>query len=140
MQHNCKALVINCMDFRLVDETRKYLKRKNLAGNYDLVCVAGSTKEIARPADELVRAYLLKCISVSYNLHKARKLIIIHHTDCGAYGGKKAFAGDWEEREAHVGDMEKSAEIIKEAFGEFEIKKVYAKILEEEIVFEEIGE
>lgn len=124
----------------MVDDTRKYLERKNLAGNYDLVCVAGSTKELARPLDEKVRAYLLKCISVSYNLHQARELIMIHHTDCGAYGGRKAFTSDWEERETHVGDMKKSAEIIKASFGEFEIKKVYAKILEEGIVFEEIEE
>jgi hypothetical protein len=58
------------MDFRLVDETQKFLADLNLAGNYDLLCLAGSTKELANTSgDEKIKEYIFSNIAVSYNLH-----------------------------------------------------------------------
>lgn len=138
--HTCQALVINCMDFRLVAETKKYLESLGLAGQYDLLCVAGSTKEIAQPPGESARKFLLKNIGISHNLHQARQMILIHHSDCGAYGGQQAFANEKQEKETYVKDMKKSAKIIKNSFPEFSVKMVYANIKDGgQIIFESVN-
>jgi len=114
------------MDFRLVEETNKFLAGLGLAGDYDLISLAGSTKEIANPSDGKIKEYIFSNIGVSYNLHQARKLIIIHHSDCGAYGGSAAFANAEKEKEFQISEMNKSASAIKEKYPEFDILKYHA--------------
>ncbi len=139
MSHTCKALIITCMDFRLVDQTKKWLDEQNLRNDYDLISVAGASKEITNPSDEKNREFLLKSIGVSCDLHSASKIVLIHHSDCGAYGGKQAFSSAEEERETHEQDMQKSAAIIGEKYPGLDISKVYAIIKEDgEIEFKKV--
>lgn len=140
MSHICKALIITCMDFRLVDQTKKWLDEQNLRNDYDLISVAGASKEITNPSDEKNREFLLKSIGVSCDLHSASKIVLIHHSDCGAYGGKQAFSSTEEERDTHEQDMQKSTEIIGEKYPNLDILKVYAIIREDgEVEFEEVA-
>ena len=140
MSHTCKALIITCMDFRLVNQTKKWLDEQNLCNDYDLVSVAGASKEIANPSDEKNREFLLKSIRVSCDLHSVSKIVLIHHSDCGAYGGKQAFSNMEEEREAHEQDMQKSAEIIGGKYPGLDILKVYAIIGKDgKVKFDEVA-
>ncbi len=140
MSHVCQALVITCMDFRLVDQTKKWLDEQNLCNNYDLISIAGASKEIANPSDDKNREFLLKSIGVSCNLHSASRVVLIHHSDCGAYGGQQAFFSEEEEKETHEQDMQKSAVIIKEKYPNLDILKVYAIIDKDgKIEFKEIA-
>ena len=127
--HNCKALVITCMDFRLVRQTGKYLADLGLENNYDLLSVAGSTKDLVA-GDEKIKDFFFRNINVSCALHSARQVFIIHHSDCGAYGGSAAFASAEKEKEFQISEMQKSEAVIKEKFPQFEIKKIYAIIKE----------
>jgi carbonic anhydrase len=118
MSHQCKALIIHCIDFRLIDYIESFLKEKlNLRpGDYDFLGLAGGVKELV--ADENGgREFILKNIEVSINLHKVYQIIFVQHEDCGAYGGKEAFQDFRHEIETHKKDMDKAEEIIKEKFG-----------------------
>jgi hypothetical protein len=56
-------------------------------------------KIFASPADESERQFALSQVQTSMRLHRTQRVMLMAHSDCGAYGGLQAFAGD-EEREA----------------------------------------
>jgi len=127
------------MDFRLQDQLKKWLDEQALCRDYDLLAVAGASKEIAKPSDGKIKDFLLSNIGISSELHQAQKVILIHHSDCGAYGGRAAFPNEEQERSIHAQDMEKSAEAIKSKYPALEILKVYATIKKEGMGFETIA-
>lgn len=71
---------------------------------------------------------MFKQIALSKNLHDIKKVILINHTDCGAYGGRKAFASRDAEREAHRKDMNAAAQIVQATYPEIEVKTILADI------------
>jgi len=63
----------------------------------------------------------------------------MHHTDCGAYGGHKAFANLEEEKAKYLADMEKAREVIKSVVPDLEVKFVLADIKDDgSVMIEEI--
>lgn len=138
MPHTCSTLIINCMDFRLQKPLIEFAESLGLKGDYDLISVGGAGKSLASPKDSRDRDFLLEQIDISINLHKASKIIIAHHKDCGAYGGSNNFGSDEEEKMQHFTDMKKSAEIIKEKYPEAQIELYYIDSLDDKWLFEKI--
>ncbi len=81
------ACIIWCFDARFSGLLEEFVKKETLK-NVDLVKVAGGAKEIASPEAEVNRAFMLDQIKKSIALHKTKKIILMTHTECGAYGGK----------------------------------------------------
>ena len=130
MKHKCENIVISCMDFRLLDKTNDFLKASYGSNNEDIVSVAGSSKIIAEGNGD----YLLKQIEISHSLHESKKVILIHHSDCGAYG----IEDEEQEKVKQFEDMEKSKKIIKNMFPDMEVDKIWAEMLEDNIIFNKI--
>jgi carbonic anhydrase len=129
--HKCKSIVFKCIDFRLTKETIRFLEENNMLGDCDIVSLAGSSKSLADGKDE-TKALLLKQIKTSKDLHGAREVVLIHHSDCGAYKSAFCFASDEDEKKTQLEDMDKVEKIIKEKFPEVEIKKVWARMKDSE--------
>ena len=110
MAHNCRALVIHCMDYRFGKAIKQELEDEKLLGDADIVAMAGAAKNLVDPE---MQGFVLKQIEISKNLHDIKEVYLYNHLDCGAYGGRKAFESDEAERLAIVGDMEKASEVIK---------------------------
>lgn len=119
MAHTCKALVIRCMDFRLGPELNRFLDEQGLSGGCDIVSLAGAARGFL--SDDS-RDLLMKQVQISKELHGITEVYLMNHTDCGAYGGKKSFASEAEERERMIGDMRKAAETIEDKFPDLEVK------------------
>ena len=64
---------------------RKFLKRIGVA-NSDPVKIAGGAKCLASPDLETEREFVLEQIRKSMRLHGTRRVILMLHSDCGAYG------------------------------------------------------
>ena len=128
MSHHCKALIIHCIDFRLGKATKQYLEEQNLLGNCDIVSVAGAAKNIASPENDFEREFLMKQIEISKKLHGITDVILMNHTDCGAYGGRSVFASSEEEKKKHFEDMEQAAEMILKKYPDVNVKKILADI------------
>jgi carbonic anhydrase len=107
----------------------KFIDNKCGLGNCDIVSVAGSGKGIADD-DEIFRAYLLRQIKISHDLHGVKNVILIHHSDCGAYNNCYQFNSVDEEKEKQVADMEKAEKVIKENFPDMNVDKVWAQLLD----------
>ena len=128
MSHHCSSALIRCMDFRLTEAVNDWLKKNNLINDCDLISVAGITKVIADNPDSPEAQFVLKQFELSQKLHNSKTIYLMHHTDCGAYGGHKSFANLDEEIAKYKSDMEKTKEIINAKLPELEIKFVLADI------------
>ena len=129
MPHHCKALIINCMDFRFHTAIREFLISLGLKDTYDLVSLAGVTKGLVED-DPSSTELILKQVDGSLKLHNISELYLIHHMDCGGYGGHSAFNSIEEEKERQLTDLEAARTIISRKFPDLEIKKILARIEE----------
>jgi len=115
------------MDFRFQSALRDFLVSLGLKDNYDLVCLGGVTKDLV-DNDKAGTEVLLKQITTSRKLHNIKEVYIIHHMDCGGYGGHSAFNNIEEERARQLADLETARKVIAEKFFNLEIKRVLARI------------
>lgn len=122
--HTCDACVINCMDFRIYKEnTLHEFLRKEGVESYDLISVPGAGKAIIYA---LSRQLMINSIRISIEIHKSRIIYLIHHRDCGAYGGSAAHESLEAEFEMHKSEMKKAEKIIKMEFGSnINVRKVF---------------
>lgn len=128
MAHNCKTLIVHCMDFRLGKPMKEYMEKKNLLGDCDIISVAGGVKSLLTPKNPSDRDFILRQIDISVNLHRIKEIILSNHTDCGAYGGSAKLNSSEEECEFHIGEMKKAKELIMDKYPNIEIKMVLGKI------------
>ncbi|MBU4453345.1 hypothetical protein L6259_00860 [Candidatus Parcubacteria bacterium] len=128
------------MDFRIQEDVNNWMKEQGILNNCDFIAVAGGVKDLVSPEKPEHRELLLKQVRISHDLHSMKRVILMNHTDCGAYGGRAAFSSDHEERERHVTDMKNTASLIKESWPDIEIKIILAVMEGDRIKeFEEIS-
>lgn len=132
---------MHCMDFRFGQKMKEFMEQNNLMGDADLVSIAGSAKNIVNPETQ---AFALKQIEISKTLHEMKRVHLVNHTDCGAYGGKKAFADDKTEYDKLTGDLKEARDIVKAKWPDLEVVLWLAHIDETDvhnpqISFESVG-
>ena len=131
MSHICKNLLIRCMDFRLNDEVEKWTKDSELfEGGFDIVSIAGASKNLADGNEEAKNSFL-ENVAVSVDLHNAKRIIIFHHSDCGAYAQSYNFSSGKEEKKKQFEDMKRSKTIIQEKHPKAGIVLVWGKLKDE---------
>jgi len=117
------------MDFRLNNEMIRWIKRSVLfeGKDFDLISLAGSSKDLA--SDNLLMSEnFMKHIGVAVEFHKAEKIIIFHHSDCGAYAKDYNFSSPEKEREKQIEDMREAKRIILKKYPNINIILVWGKL------------
>ena len=100
-KYHCDAAILWCFDNRFELGFRKFLKRIGVV-NSDPIKIAGGAKCMASPEHEGDREFVLDQIRKSMRLHGTRRVILMVHSDCGAYGGlAEGFGGDADAEAAH---------------------------------------
>lgn len=125
--HHCSALVITCMDWRLHPAVTRALA-DHIPGPFDVVAVPGAARALGDPPHESVREFLLSCVEVSTRLHGVARVVLVHHTDCGAYGGAAAFDGEDHEAATHRRDMAEATRVITGRFPDVTVEHVVARV------------
>jgi len=80
--HETEYVVVQCIDHRFREFLIEWYA-KNLPPAYDLISWAGSTKDLKS---------VLAQITICVQLHGVSYVVLIHHQDCGAYGGEQNFS------------------------------------------------
>jgi carbonic anhydrase len=109
-KHTCTALILHCMDFRLGKPIKEYLEKHGLLGDCDIVSIAGASKNLARPKQDTDLEFALRQIHTSAELHHIQKVILMNHTDCGAYGGRTS---PEDSESQHIADMRAAKQEIQ---------------------------
>lgn len=107
--HTCQALIATCIDYRLQDYIVKWIGKNFAPRTYDRVAFAGGVLNIDT---------VLKQITIAVNLHHIKKVVLVNHEDCGAYGKTGT-------PEKHEEDLKKAEIKIKKLFPNLEVSLYY---------------
>jgi carbonic anhydrase len=121
--HTAKALVITCMDFRLIDDEVYFLNKLGYINNYDQFILAGASLGYNQTTFPAWSETLEKHIELSQELHNINEIIVIDHMNCGAY--KKFYNFDYlsqeKELELHKKNFDKFRESINTKFPKLKV-------------------
>jgi hypothetical protein len=110
------AAVLCCFDFRIGATVQKFLKYEGIVAR-DMIVVAGGAKTLASPRNDFERDFILEQVRMAERLHKARRVLLMSHSDCATYGGLAAFKGDRKlEMDHHSKELLRAAELVSENF------------------------
>lgn len=104
--HSCDALVVTCIDFRFQKYINDWIESNIGSGKFDRVALAGGVFNF-----EVISGQ----VDVSKRLHDIKKVVLMNHEDCGAYGE----LGTMERLSA---DLNKAGQAIKEKYPEVEVE------------------
>lgn len=99
MSHIADAIVITCIDFRFQEYIDEWLKTNFTKYLFDRVGLAGGIFDFYT---------VLKQIEISNRLHQIKKVVLINHEDCGAYGKE----GNFKRHKQDLIDAERKIEAI----------------------------
>ena len=124
-KYHCDAAVVWCYDNRFELAFRKLLKRIGVA-QADPIRIAGGAKCLATPDHESEREFVLEQIRKSMRLHGTDRVVLMLHSDCGAYGGLGAFGGDAQaEARHHADELRRAAACLRQALPEVSVACYY---------------
>jgi carbonic anhydrase len=107
-EHTCEAVVVHCIDFRLQHYLNDWLTKHFGIRNYDRISWAGGVREFA-----IIQGQ----IEMSRRLHNVKKVILINHEDCGAYG-------EMGTKERHMSDLAYAEHAIQSSL-HLDVEKYY---------------
>jgi carbonic anhydrase len=109
MPFQCETLVVHCMDYRLQGYLNQWLENNLPARSYDRVAIAGGVYDVYD---------VIRQMDIAIRLHKIKKVVLINHEDCGAYG----VVGNYER---HKTDLEEAERKIKVLFPDLDVETYY---------------
>lgn len=109
MDHKAESIVITCIDFRLQESINNWIAQKFKPGTFDRVALAGGVKNLDTIMDQ---------IEITRKLHHIKKVILINHEDCGAYGEESSL-------QKHSEDLKTAGIKVKELYPDLEIDLFY---------------
>lgn len=119
------AAVLCCFDHRISLAVRKFLKKQRIE-NADMIVVAGGAKTLASPRNDFERDFILEQVRKSIHLHQTNRVLVLNHSDCGAYGGLELFKGDREaEAEHHCGELLRASELLIANFPDISVEPYF---------------
>lgn len=101
------ACAINCMDGRVQDAVKNYMKKEYGVDWIDMITEPGPDKILAEHTDTPVIEDLKKRIDISVNKHGSKVVAIAGHFGC---------AGNPVDREKHESDLREAKKVV-ESFG-----------------------
>jgi hypothetical protein len=137
-KYHCDAAILWCFDNRFELGFRKFLKRIGVNSS-DPIKIAGGAKCMASPEHETDREFVLEQIRKSMRLHGTRRVILMLHSDCGAYGGLTAGFGGDAAAEAihHERELQRAAANLRAAIPGIEVQGYFVDF--DGIWYAEIG-
>ncbi len=108
-KHVTQAIVVHCMDFRLQKSINDWLQGTFGVGEYDRLSVAGSVFDLD---------FVMKQVKLSHDLHEIKKVVLINHEDCGAYGAQG-------NPQRHADDLRQAAQRIQREIPGLDVELYY---------------
>lgn len=119
------ALLLSCMDYRLLDETERYMTDRGLRDKYDHVILAGASLGATTEKYPSWNQAFWEHLEVAIKLHGIKKVILLDHRDCGAYKtilGEDFSKDPAREKMVHTGKLTALSKIIKVKYPDLAIE------------------
>jgi carbonic anhydrase len=79
------ALLLSCMDFRLMDDIERYMTGRGLRDKYDHIVLAGASLGAVTNKYPAWNKTFWEHLDIAIKLHNIHTVIVMDHRDCGAY-------------------------------------------------------
>ena len=99
------ALLLSCMDYRLMDDIERYMSGRGLRDKYDHIVLAGASLGAITDKYPAWNETFWEHLDIAISLHDIRTVILLDHRDCGAYKvilGEQRVADARTEKDTHV--------------------------------------
>ncbi|OGP49875.1 MAG: hypothetical protein A2Y79_02735 [Deltaproteobacteria bacterium RBG_13_43_22] len=122
---NTDALLLSCMDFRLMDDIERYMSGRGLRNKYDHIVLAGAALGAVTDKYPAWNRTFWDHVGLAVDLHHIHKVIVMDHRDCGAY---KVILGDdfakdpAKEKKVHSEKLKELAKLIKKQHPKLEVE------------------
>ena len=125
VDHGTEVLLLNCMDYRLVDHTAHYMASRGLTGKYDDIVLAGAALGAVTDKHPAWNETFWDELGVALELHHIHKVMVLDHRDCGAY--KVIFGEDFakdaaKEKTVHAAQLRKLGDAIRGKYPALEVE------------------
>ena len=111
--YTADACVVWCFDDRFYKLLKAFGKQEGFV-HIDLVKIAGGAKALASiEGASLDRDFVLNQVKTSARLHGTKRVVLMLHRDCGAYGGSKSFAGADAEKAELTKQLHQAQDLVK---------------------------
>jgi len=122
---HAEALLLTCMDYRLMEKIEHYMVRRGLRDKYDHIVLAGASLGAISDKYPDWNKTFWEELELSINLHHIKKVMLLDHRDCGAY--KEVLGEDFAkkpkaERQIHAAQLNKLREMINERYAKLEVE------------------
>lgn len=120
-----EALLLTCMDFRLMDEIERYMSARGLRDKYDHVVLAGASLGAVTDKYPAWSKTFWEHLGFAIEQNGIRRVIVIDHRDCGAYKlilGEEHLKDAKAEKQAHAAELRKLKDQIRGKYPEIEVE------------------
>lgn len=120
-----EALLLTCMDYRLLDAVTAYMNGRGLQKKYDHFILAGASLGALTDKQADWGQAFWEHVDVAQKLHHIHKVVVLDHRDCGAY---KVFLGQdfakdpAAETAIHTENLKTLAKMIKGKHSDLEVE------------------
>jgi carbonic anhydrase len=83
--HTAEALLLSCMDYRLIDDITRYMDGRGMTNQYDHIVLAGASLGALTNYCKEWNKTFWEHLKIATDLHHVKKVILMDHRDCGAY-------------------------------------------------------
>jgi carbonic anhydrase len=123
--HTTEALLLSCMDYRLIDDIVKYMDGRGLTNQYDHVILAGASLGALTKNFKEWNKTFWDHLKVAIDLHHINSVILMDHRDCGAYKVilKADFSKDPKlEEDVHAKYLRELAQEVRKRYPKLEVE------------------
>ena len=126
--HECDTALVRCIEFRCRKEDRSFVRYSLGIDAFGLIGLPGASKRFLADSESAWKAINLAC-----NNEGCKRIILMHHADCGAYGGTDVFDGDAAAEEVmHRNEMRRMKKMTNEKYPGIEVIMVYVRLIDDQ--------
>lgn len=107
--HQAESIIVTCIDFRLQNAIDSWISQNFHSGTFDRVALGGGVKNL-----EIILAQ----VDIAVRLHHIKKVALVNHEDCGAYGESGTL-------EKHIEDLKKAKDRISKKHPDLKVETYY---------------
>jgi carbonic anhydrase len=110
------ALLLSCMDFRLMDDIERYMSERGLRDRYDHIVLAGASLGAITDKYPAWHKTFWEHLDIAIRLHNIHHVIVMDHRDRGAYKmilGAEHAQDAMLERTTHAVQLQRLRSLIK---------------------------
>lgn len=113
------ALLLTCMDYRLMDDIERYMNGRGMRNKYDHVILAGASLGAITDKYPAWNQTFWQHLDIAIQLHHIHAVMLMDHRDCGAYKvilGPEHASDPAVEKATHAAQLGKLQRLVGEKY------------------------